>query len=89
MTTISHREMRNNSSEVLRRVERGEAFTITNRGEPVARLIPVQRNVLDELIAKGEVRMPTRSWADYEPPERREGTAASAEILADIRGYDR
>ena len=26
--------------EILRRVERGEAFTITNRGKPVADLIP-------------------------------------------------
>ena len=26
--------------EILRRVERGEAFTITNRGRPVADLIP-------------------------------------------------
>ncbi|MBL4608589.1 MAG: type II toxin-antitoxin system prevent-host-death family antitoxin [Pseudomonadales bacterium] len=26
--------------EILRRVERGEAFTITNRGKPIADLIP-------------------------------------------------
>lgn len=30
MTTIAHRELRNNSSEILRRVEAGESFTITN-----------------------------------------------------------
>jgi len=27
-------------SEILRRVETGEAFTITNRGKPVADLVP-------------------------------------------------
>ena len=26
--------------EILRRVERGEAFTITNRGKPIADLVP-------------------------------------------------
>ncbi|VAW86906.1 hypothetical protein MNBD_GAMMA16-1047 [hydrothermal vent metagenome] len=30
--------------EILRRVEAGEAFTITNRGKPVADLIPSRAN---------------------------------------------
>jgi prevent-host-death family protein len=30
--------------EILRRVEKGEAFTITNRGKPVADLIPSRTN---------------------------------------------
>jgi prevent-host-death family protein len=40
MRTISHRELRNNSAEVLRDVEHGESFSVTNRGEVIARLIP-------------------------------------------------
>ncbi|GAA4698705.1 hypothetical protein GCM10023349_13640 [Nocardioides conyzicola] len=39
--TVSHRELRNRSGEVLRAVEAGESFTITNAGVPVARLVPV------------------------------------------------
>jgi len=39
--TLSHRELRNRSGEVLRAVEAGESFTITNDGVPVARLVPV------------------------------------------------
>lgn len=38
---MSHRELRNRSGEVLRAVEAGESFTITNGGVPVARLVPV------------------------------------------------
>lgn len=38
--TISHRELRNNSGEILRAVAAGESFTITNNGRPVAELIP-------------------------------------------------
>ena len=39
--TVSHRELRNRSGEVLRAVEAGESFTITNGGVPVARLVPI------------------------------------------------
>ncbi len=40
MTIISHRELRNNSAEVLRRVAAGEAMEVTNRGVVVAYLSP-------------------------------------------------
>lgn len=40
MRTISHRELRNDSSAVLRAVESGESFTVTNSGKVVARLVP-------------------------------------------------
>lgn len=38
--TIPHRELRNRSSEVLRDVQDGETFEITNHGEVVAVLAP-------------------------------------------------
>ncbi|MGI8576961.1 MAG: type II toxin-antitoxin system Phd/YefM family antitoxin [Nocardioidaceae bacterium] len=41
MRTISHRELRNDSSAVLREVQSGESITVTNRGQPVAVLVPV------------------------------------------------
>ena len=37
--TIPHRELRNNSSAILREVQSGEAFRITNNGTAVAVLI--------------------------------------------------
>jgi prevent-host-death family protein len=40
MTTIPQRELRNNISEILRRAEDGERFTITVAGRPVAELGP-------------------------------------------------
>lgn len=40
--SIPHRELRNNSSEILRAVEAGESFTVTNHGRPVARLVPIE-----------------------------------------------
>lgn len=40
MTTIPQRELRNNISDILRRAEEGERFTITVAGRPVAELGP-------------------------------------------------
>ena len=38
---IAHRELRNNSSAILREVMAGETFTITNHGEEVAVISPI------------------------------------------------
>jgi prevent-host-death family protein len=41
--TIPHRELRNNSSEVLRAVQAGETIEVSNHGEVVAVLVPPAR----------------------------------------------
>lgn len=45
MKPIAQRELRNNSGRILRRAERGERFTVTVGGRPVAELGPVSRRV--------------------------------------------
>jgi prevent-host-death family protein len=42
---IPQRELRNNVAEVLRRAERGDRFTITVNGRPVAELGPLRPSV--------------------------------------------
>jgi prevent-host-death family protein len=42
-TEVPQRELRNNTAELLRRVERGEQLRITVQGHPVADLVPVSR----------------------------------------------
>ena len=39
--SLSQRELRNRSGEVLRRVAAGESFVLTNNGVPVGRLVPL------------------------------------------------
>lgn len=46
MAVISDSELRANSSEILRRVEAGERFTVFVAGKPVAELGPVVRPAL-------------------------------------------
>ncbi len=41
--TVGLRELRQDASELLRRVERGEEFTITVAGRPSARLVAAGR----------------------------------------------
>lgn len=41
--TISQRELRNDSGEVMRAVAAGESFVVTTNGVPVARLLPFER----------------------------------------------
>lgn len=43
MDTIPQKQLRNEVSEVLRRVEAGETFTVTVAGRPVAELQPARR----------------------------------------------
>ena len=44
MTTIPQKELRNQVSEVLRRVEAGETLIVTVAGREVAELSPVRRH---------------------------------------------
>lgn len=41
--TITQRELRNESGEIMRALDRGEEFTITRNGVPVGVLLPVAR----------------------------------------------
>jgi prevent-host-death family protein len=51
---ITQRELRNESGEIMRRVERGESFTITRNGTPIARVVPLRRRIFvprEEVLA--------------------------------------
>jgi len=39
---ITQRELRNNSGEVMRALDRGETFVVTRNGTPVGELTPVR-----------------------------------------------
>lgn len=39
---VASRELRNNTADVLRRVQSGEEIVITTRGKPIASLVPVE-----------------------------------------------
>lgn len=42
--TITQRELRNDSGEIMRLLDQGETFTVTRNGVPVGELAPLRRN---------------------------------------------
>jgi prevent-host-death family protein len=40
---ITQRELRNDSGEIMRALDRGESFVVTRNGTPVGELIPLRR----------------------------------------------
>lgn len=58
--TVGVRELRQNLSVYLRRVKRGEALEVTERGHAVAVLAPLRRDAtpLDRLVAAGVASAP-------------------------------
>ncbi len=41
---ITQRELRNQSGEIMRRLDAGETFVVTRNGEPVGELSPLRRH---------------------------------------------
>jgi prevent-host-death family protein len=85
--TISHRELRNNSAEVLRAVRGGETIEVTNHGEVTAVLVPPALTPYERLVAAGKVREPRNDPpVDLRSIRRVTARVSSAEIIADVRG---
>jgi prevent-host-death family protein len=87
MRTISHRELRNNSAEVLRAVGAGETIEVTNHGVVAAVLVPPFLTPYARLVAAGKVREPRKDRpVDLRSIRRVRTPESSAEIIADVRG---
>jgi prevent-host-death family protein len=41
---LTQRELRNESGEIMRELDRGESFVVTRNGVPVGELIPLRRH---------------------------------------------
>ena len=57
METVTHREMRNRSGEILRRVEAGETLQVTNNGHLAALIVPAGNDPLDGLFARAAMAL--------------------------------
>lgn len=78
METISQRELRNQSSRVLRDVAEGKSYCISNHGVPIARLEPIHtRTLLDLTLREGSGVM------EFEPGIKISESTDS--VLAELR----
>ena len=86
MRQVTHREMRNQSGEILRLVAEGETIQVTNRGQVAALIVPPPSDVLAELASRGQVRRARRPPSALASIVRRKPRTTSEAILADVRG---
>jgi prevent-host-death family protein len=91
MRAIGIRELRQQASRYLREVQGGETIEVTDRGQPVARLVPVpSEDGLEMLIASGRVTPPRGDALELGPPLKPvEGRALPSDVLADLRADER
>ncbi|QFS94676.1 Antitoxin VapB47 (plasmid) [Mycobacterium sp. THAF192] len=87
MNVIGVRELRQNASKYLARVEAGEELSVTMRGRLVARLVPVTATdrTRDGLIASGSLRPASRrgGLASIDTDELPKGDLSA--VLAELR----
>ncbi len=88
MDRIGVRELRQHASRYLARVAGGETLEVTDRGRPVARLVPVERDQWQALLASGRVIRPSDEGDLLDDAPSDYGIDASGELAA-IRDDER
>jgi prevent-host-death family protein len=91
MASVGIRELRQNASELLRKVAGGETFEITDRGRPVAVLAPLpDPGPTERLRASGDITPAEASFDDLpEPLPLERGQEAPSSVLARLRADER
>jgi prevent-host-death family protein len=90
MSKVGVRALKQNASAVVAEVAAGEPITITDRGRPVAQLVPISSSRIETLIAAGRGRPARRSLIDLpRPARRRRGAVAISEELSAGRAVER
>ncbi|HXC30915.1 MAG TPA: type II toxin-antitoxin system prevent-host-death family antitoxin [Verrucomicrobiae bacterium] len=91
MRTVGSRELKNRLGAYLKLVGKGETLVVTDRGKPVARIVPADSaqvesktldQVLKEMEARGHLRLGTRPFKRFKPV-RTKGKPASQMIIED------
>ena len=84
------RALQQNASAVVADVAAGAIVTITDRGRPVARMVPIRRSRLQELVEAGLATPAKGSLADLPAPDPRPAGAPSlTEDLLAMREAER
>ena len=83
---VGIRELRADLSRWIKRVQAGENVLVTDRGKPVARIVPANgRSRLDELIAAGVVKpAPSNMRRPLPPPIKAKGSVSEL-VMEDRR----
>jgi prevent-host-death family protein len=93
MTSTGIRELRDNLSRYIRRIEAGERIAITAHGRVVAELVPpgvkakAAPSRFDELVGSGVIRPPLEAGDPFEDwPDIRLPRGTAAALINEDRG---
>lgn len=88
---IGIRELSQHASVWLKRVQRDDSFEVTDRGRPVALLVPVaEMDHLDQLVASGEVSPVSIDLLQVvRPLPPKQGIPLPSEIFEQMRADER
>lgn len=90
MTSIGIRELRQNASAVLRRVAAGETVEVTDRGHPVARIVPLRSDGnLEQLVTQGRASAAYGDLLGIGPSRLSSGERRLSDVLAEMRSVER
>ena len=90
MSKVGIRALKQNASAVVADAAAGELVTTTDRGRPVAQLVPVPSTRVAALIAAERARPAHRRLSDLPlPARRRRGRAVLSEELEAMRQAER
>lgn len=86
MERVGVRELRQQASAILRRVAAGESFEVTDRGRPVAMLVPLWRAGLAKLEQEGLLRPGQGDLLEIGPVPLPPGSTPPSEVVSRGRG---
>lgn len=86
---IPIRGLNQDTAGVLARVERGETVEITNRGRPIARIVPIGVDPLAELIRTGALTPPTIALPFTTPTGEPTAGPDAGDLISELRDEER
>jgi prevent-host-death family protein len=89
MDQIPIRTLNQQTAEVLARVEHGEIVEVTNRGRPIARIVPIAPDAMLDLVASGVAVPPTVTGPIPIPATPASPGSEAGALLTELRDEER
>jgi len=89
MEQIPIRTLNQDTAGVLARVEQGEIIEITNRGNPIARIVPITADRMADLVASGLALPPTLTGPIPIPTDAARPGDDAGQLISALRDEER
>jgi prevent-host-death family protein len=91
---VGVRELRQQASAVLKRVQGGEVIEVTEHGHPIARIVPLRPGILDQLVLEGRATEAADDLLELMdelglPQAAEAGRRLPSQALAELRADER